>query len=221
MVKGLQHWVFLNNRPFISKGVLLFKSWSCPGPLVPCGGEKIWVWVYLTSKFSPLDTLGCIICSFASFLFEKQLSILLSRVPATNLSWPYLTKLPAHCFRIWLLYSRSLLWWECILLLLLLSSGMKWNIMVIRISLFFWNSMAVFHAIYTTLTMLHYGSGKCIHHPTSAWRTFLEKIIVFCLSWYFLYIWCIQGLSKHLLGWMKGIHYLWRVTQLKNPSLRE
>ena len=34
MVKGHQHWIFLDNGPFASESVLVFKFWFCFGPLV-------------------------------------------------------------------------------------------------------------------------------------------------------------------------------------------
>lgn len=38
----LQHWIFLDNRPFASERDPVFRLWSCPSPAVPMGrGETL------------------------------------------------------------------------------------------------------------------------------------------------------------------------------------
>ena len=40
--KGFQHQVFLDNLPFASERVPVFKFLLCPDSLVPWGGARLW-----------------------------------------------------------------------------------------------------------------------------------------------------------------------------------
>ena len=47
MVKGYQHWVSLDNRPFVSDRVPVFKSWSRSGHLTIYWDGRLWFWVQM------------------------------------------------------------------------------------------------------------------------------------------------------------------------------
>ena len=77
--QGLQHWIFVDNVPFSSERVLVFKFWSCPGPLVLLSGEGHETLVPgATGVQNSLICagFGCMTCSFV-LLSLKKLSILL------------------------------------------------------------------------------------------------------------------------------------------------
>lgn len=80
MLKGCQHWIFLDNRSLASGRVPVFKLWLCPVVLVlwrrtgdETGSGCNWRSRVLCA------CVGCMICGFWSVVSEKQLGILLNK----------------------------------------------------------------------------------------------------------------------------------------------